>query len=41
MVMMLESLFEMMIYFRNISKTLNWRSFDFEFFEKARVIVNK
>jgi hypothetical protein len=29
----------MMIYFRNLSKTLNQRSFDFEFFQKARVIT--
>jgi hypothetical protein len=31
----------MMIYFRDLSKTLNQRSFDFEFFQKAKVVVKK
>ncbi len=29
----------MMIYFRNLSKIFNQRSFDFEFFQKASVDV--
>ncbi len=28
-------------FFKKISKTLNQRSFDFEFFQKARAIVSK
>jgi hypothetical protein len=31
----------MMIYFRNLSKTLNLKSFDFEFFQKAKTILEK
>jgi hypothetical protein len=33
--------FKMMIYFINISKTLNQRSFDFDFFQKNRIIIKK
>ncbi len=29
------------IYFRNLSKTLNHRSFDFNFFQKARAVIKK
>jgi len=31
----------MMIYFRNLSKTLNQRFFYFEFFQKAKAVVKK
>jgi hypothetical protein len=33
--------FKMMIYFRNISKTLNQRSFEFDFFQKNRIFIKK
>jgi hypothetical protein len=29
----------MMIYFKNLSKTLNQRSFDFELFQKVRAAI--
>jgi hypothetical protein len=30
-----------MIYFRGFSKTFNQRSFDFEFFQKAKDVIKK